>query len=420
MIHFLLATSLLAVWENPSDPKCLQNIELKDENGAVTATVQYDLTRFHGKDMAHLKPNVNTNQLGNYHWYFQICKDTETIPHEECCNPPNNHCEECVDQQEGFLHGDANTKTLMAGPAPAWQVEINENSTCTRCHRLGRSYTNTKGSAPHERGYMEWGLLSDDNPALGVYVQYNEGDTSPGCRDNNRQFRILFECTPESLAENYNELDLEAAVVDENPMCTYSVKFKSAAGCPAQCPLANNGDGKYRICSGNGHCEIDGGLRQPRCFCNTGWSGPSCAVATNEDVAMSTETCYPLPGGGYVKGICNSGRDYLATKYSDSGCTIANGNEQRFLTDTCTNVFGLTVGIECIVENGPGIFRESYCEVLADEVSKKSGMSTALAVFFVILGILLFGAVIFLVYRQLKSPDMSKFLVLSDEHDNRL
>lgn len=430
-MSFILIFTVYAGWD------CKKILDLGD-----TATLTYDLSRFQqnpqdtgARRWRHIAKNSDTNALGSYDWYFDVCADTKEVPlsapneHPHCCDqvwqssgstvprPPG-----IVDEQAGFLdqqYNQGSTPIFMTGPGPAWQVETQMNGTeevCTRCYRLGRSYTENNG-VKNLRGIMNWGVMSDVNPTEGVYIEYLEGDTEiPGCNGNNRQFRIVFECNPSAPSNEHDNLDTSSAVVNEDPLCTYTVKFKSTAGCPVECPHRTR-DGIEKLCDGHGHCELDAGLQKPRCFCDVGWTGADCGTSSNDEIAMATDRCYPLSGGGYVKGSCNGDSTmYSASKYRDAQCTNRQSGPDNFITASCTSIYGLDASISCLVSSGPAVLDTEACSATNESSSSSSSSSNGLLLTLLIfLSIGLLFAVGFLVYKQMKQPDLNNFLVLNDD-----
>ncbi|NDC42862.1 MAG: hypothetical protein EBZ77_15145, partial [Chitinophagia bacterium] len=54
--------------------------------------------------------------------------------------------------------------------------------------------------------------------------------------------------------------------------CQYHLSMKSYYGCPAECPVTENG-----LCNSHGHCSYDSKLKVPYCFCNEGHYGVDCS-----------------------------------------------------------------------------------------------------------------------------------------------
>lgn len=103
-------------------------------------------------------------------------------------------------------------------------------------------------------------LLEYEDPSKGLTV------TSLGapCKNNHqRRFTIDMPC-----ANKLNPIPTHAY---ETEHCSYTVTMPSVYGCPLECPVANR-----QLCGGNGHCAYDYDKSGARCFCNHGYSGPSC------------------------------------------------------------------------------------------------------------------------------------------------
>lgn len=120
-------------------------------------------------------------------------------------------------------------------------------------------------------------------PDRGVQLTYSAGD-SAGCRDAQgnailRTMNLFFRCS----ADATNVFDDE--VIIERSNCIYDIYLTSLYGCPTQCIKGGT------LCSGKGVCGYDSDAHSARCFCNTGYEGDSCNVAT------------PPPPGITVEGI---------------------------------------------------------------------------------------------------------------------
>ncbi len=143
------------------------------------------------------------------------------------------------------------------GVAPAFQY-WNDWTALGSCYRLG-----SMAVAP------VWGLFDASspvpNPALGVTIAYQGGDMCPANIGKARSLKLWVECYDDA----FNIPDSETVM--ESNACQYDIYFKSAFGCPTECPVNN-----YKLCGGNGVCDYDGTNAAPRCFCYDGFSGAGC------------------------------------------------------------------------------------------------------------------------------------------------
>ena len=109
----------------------------------------------------------------------------------------------------------------------------------------------------------------EHNPSRGVRLTYSGGDDcGPGI--GKRSFTIAIQC-----ADDAGNLPDTTEVVEETSTCQYEMIFRSAYGCPVQCPVVGAA-GQSRLCNGQGVCDFDAQAQQPKCFCNEGWHGPGC------------------------------------------------------------------------------------------------------------------------------------------------
>lgn len=100
-------------------------------------------------------------------------------------------------------------------------------------------------------------------------MTYSGGDDcGPGI--GKRSFTIAIQC-----ADDAGNLPDTTEVVEETSTCQYEMIFRSAYGCPVQCPVVGAA-GQSRLCNGQGVCDFDAQAQQPKCFCNEGWHGPGC------------------------------------------------------------------------------------------------------------------------------------------------
>ena len=138
------------------------------------------------------------------------------------------------------------------------------NQPWNQCHRLGQPVNATN---------IGYSRLVADNPSRGLQMTYTGGDA---CGDTQRSFSLSVVC-----ADNTDNVPDLTEVVTETD-CHYVLTFRSAYGCPEQCPVVGPA-GAGRLCNAQGICDFDSGLNRPRCFCNAGWEGTGCESKTATD-----------------------------------------------------------------------------------------------------------------------------------------
>jgi len=159
------------------------------------------------------------------------------------------------------------------------------------------------------------GLLDPVEPASGIYIQYQGGNTCPNSwadkadcfvheSDDDlatsycaRSFRLNINCHGEIDEIPYEEY------VEEAGGCAYEVTINHKAGCPLECPRHNG-----RVCSANGICFYEGYdsgadvgslsmLSSPvGCICEDGYYGDACEYEGYLTVVLSNPMAAPAPG----------------------------------------------------------------------------------------------------------------------------
>lgn len=119
-------------------------------------------------------------------------------------------------------------------------------------------------------------LYDESDPSLGVSMKYLYGDKCPS--GNLRSATIDIMC-----ANTFSEI-VEAQEPSE---CQYHMVMKSYHGCPTECPITKKG-----LCNSHGHCAYDTQLKQPYCYCNSGYGGDSCSdkVSSSSSGGSSSTT----------------------------------------------------------------------------------------------------------------------------------
>jgi hypothetical protein len=165
----------------------------------------------------------------NYSYVFNVCDKVGHSP-DPLCNPKPNE-----------------------PLAPAYQISEDEF-----CYRLGEKADN-----------MDWLLVDEDDPTVGVSVTYTGGDECP--EKLSRKLTVKFLCSTEL---GMSPFSMET--VTENK-CHYSLTVNTVFGCPMECHIGGN----RQLCGGNGFCGMDDDKNVPRCFCYEGWLGPACEIPNN-------------------------------------------------------------------------------------------------------------------------------------------
>jgi len=375
-------------------------------------------------DVDNFDPNI-----AGYYYIFNICGDTGTIPEATICD-----LTEADDQnyQMGYYDEDQQDFVLMQGDSPAWQVKY-EAGEPTHCVRLGRS-----GGA-----FMSKSLIDPDFPTRGVAYEYIEGDSdSSGCFSaqtgvhHNRNFRMEFYCGQEEGDELVDPSNAE--ITEEDALCSYTMKFTTVEACPLECPRIcgettnDDGESEYRckVCNGEGHCQLDAGLKVPRCFCNFGWEGSDCATRNYDEVAINNDDCASIGNGYYLQGLCKDennqgGYDtFEASLFTNAECSEpakkgTNGKrDYQANPEACYDLFNVGVlkgGIECLSEES-AVIRTASCESTSGS-SSNGGISGGVVAFIIIILLLVLGISAFVAYKSQKWPDLRNYLVLDESRD---
>ena len=216
-----------------------------------------------------VQDNGNNGQFSrNFTYVFNICANTLTVPKQQQC---------------GTTYDDPvwQKKNPKTGVAPAFQY-WNDWTALGSCYRLGSM------DVP-----PVWGLFDVSspvpNPSLGISIAYQGGDKCPASIGRSRSLKLWVECYDDA----FNIPDTEAVM--ESNACQYDIYFKSAFGCPTECPVTNYqlwcvcahvrarararptpGLTRASRSGGHGVCDFDATNAAPRCFCYSGYSGAGC------------------------------------------------------------------------------------------------------------------------------------------------
>jgi len=161
------------------------------------------------------------------------------------------------------------------------------------CYRLSDCFFN--------QPRIEINLLDPVEPASGIYIQYNGGNTCPNSwnswaedkeecntREDDqvgstycaRSFKLNIKC--------HDEIDgiPDREDIIENAGCAYEATINHRMGCPVECPRGLNG----RVCSSRGVCYYPGydsgdavddtisTAPSLQCLCESGYYGDSCEI----------------------------------------------------------------------------------------------------------------------------------------------
>lgn len=125
-----------------------------------------------------------------------------------------------------------------------------------------------------------WSYIAGDNAAVGVQLAYEGGQDCRDVKDKQRKFIIQFSCIHEATALP------PISTVYEDDMCEYKVTMESIWGCPTEC----HSEDHLTVCGGHGICAVDTGSLESRCFCNEGFTGPTCNAVTKDGVDLPPPT----------------------------------------------------------------------------------------------------------------------------------
>lgn len=138
--------------------------------------------------------------------------------------------------------------TCVREKATAYQI-FNDG----RCEALGSNL-----DPPN----AEWKLLDDIDPTKGLSLTYSHGTYCP-TYGVNRSLVINFQCE--------NRIFTETTVEEKD--CVYTITMPTEFGCPSECARPDN-----KVCGSNGFCGYDTDIKNPKCFCDSGWSGSTCLM----------------------------------------------------------------------------------------------------------------------------------------------
>ena len=161
------------------------------------------------------------------------------------------------------------------------------------CYRLSDCF--------HNQPRIEIDLLDPVEPAGGIYIKFNGGNTCPNSwnswaedkeecdtREDDtvgstycaRSFKLNIKC--------HDEIDgiPEREDIIENAGCSYEATINHRLGCPVECPRGSNG----RVCSSRGVCFYPGydsgdtvddttaSVPPLQCLCESGYYGTACEI----------------------------------------------------------------------------------------------------------------------------------------------
>lgn len=196
----------------------------------VGAHFDLDPLILHGEGINYHIKDIHDVPERNFTYVFNICSDVGHLPDPKC----------------------RKEKDPEGGLAPAYQLSD------TQCHRL----------AGHLVTDANWHLLDDDDPTLGIQLEYTGGEFCHGAKAY-RSLSLRFICTAEVGLPSF-----ETERVVENK-CKYSLDIETMFGCPTECSIGPNRE----LCSKNGFCGYDTDVGRPRCFCHSGWRLHDCSEA---------------------------------------------------------------------------------------------------------------------------------------------
>jgi hypothetical protein len=143
---------------------------------------------------------------------------------------------------------------------PAYQLTSDGKT----CFRLSNRLTD-----------ISWSLIDTSDPSKGVSMKYFGGDQCPGNASNppvNRTMTINFGCSADQGMSNF----VDTRVVES--YCKYNINIANVNGCPNECAVSQT---TRQLCAGNGFCGFDTDIKKPKCFCNNGFQGDDCSIATS-------------------------------------------------------------------------------------------------------------------------------------------
>ena len=252
------------------------------------ALVTFDLSALHdkgltsGADFAALDPALNTSQF-----VFNVCANIATPP--LCVNTT------------GAAPGEH-----LASPMPAGLlVDADGDGAHDTCYRLGASVYSgaaaataapTPAPASAVSPGFSLGLVDNTQPARGVYVRYQGGNSCSGAASaadgtaaesgwcQARDGYCTYSLSLNFLCDNLvSELAPAPDATRLLSPCHYELSFRHQLGCPTECGRDKHG----RVCSGRGACTFDGtpgdggANGAARCVCEAPYGGTACEHVSN-------------------------------------------------------------------------------------------------------------------------------------------
>ena len=201
------------------------------------------------------------------------------------------------------------------------------------------------------RSNHKWSLIDETNPYRGIALEMEGGDVCKGSGGTNptataaRSLKINFQCESDT-----EPLPRREEVTEDN-FCEYSFTMQTIHGCPKECAKTNgkicNDIGKCawdhdaekvrcacteesgwpsddlvalskqhdthfgpycdqtcpQNCTKHGFCEYDTDQGAARCFCNTGYMGPTCASNVPVPASASANVPGVTPAAGAAIGV---------------------------------------------------------------------------------------------------------------------
>lgn len=193
------------------------------------------------------------------YYLFNLCGNISATPNVTTCYNSTARNESGLEKETGYCPSSNITNTTCSTSLTNIQTPVAayEIVNGTDCYRLNDGVTTPNYS-----------VINIDNPVLGFYIRYTQGDFCP-VGNTNRGFTMIFLC------DGYNKFVQEINVV-EDPVCSYTYTIRSIYACPTQC-LHNN-----KICGNNGACIYDSTIASARCLCTqVGATGTWCENGLN-------------------------------------------------------------------------------------------------------------------------------------------
>jgi len=218
--------------------------------------------------------SVNTSTTSTedqYEYYFNIGAPLPIIP--PICNATSHAY--CDDDADCSLH-DNGSSIAMTSNAWAYQVRINsESNTADGCWAIGNDA-------------IEWQLIDDEDPSLGIVYTLLHGDYDDFVCHKNRKFRVEFRC--EDTTENIGFIPDESPMFEHAP-CEYTLTVLTPYGCPVQCK-----EYEHKICGRHGICGYDNSNEASHCFCFDQYDGDDCSIHDAQQ-AIPDSAAKPVPSG---------------------------------------------------------------------------------------------------------------------------